>query len=249
MFNCIKRNQHSTPRAIPPERWQALVAARPALARLDPDTQTTLQALAARILAAKNFVGGAGFEPELDDCLTVALLAALPVLELDLDWYRDFETFILYPGEFLADFEEIDEAGVVHSGRDLRAGEAWHRGPVVLSLEDIAESGLGRGYNVVVHELAHQMDQRNGDASGFPPLHSAMDTAEWTRAFDAGFVRLNAQLNAGDEPWLDPYGAEHPAEFFAVCCEYFFDVPNHLAELNPPIYGQLVRFFRRNPVS
>lgn len=234
---------------ISPKRWQKLISARPALNRLAPEAQTRLQVLAARILADKDFVGGAGFEPEPNDRLTVSLLAALPVLELDLDWYRDFETFILYPGAFVADVKEIDEAGVMHSGRDLRAGEAWRRGPVVLSLKDIAASGLGNGYNVVVHELAHQMDQRNGKANGFPVLHRGMSQAEWTRAFSTGFERLKAQLEAGEKPWLDPYGAENPAEFFAVCCEYFFDVPAHLAEADPPIYGQLARFFRQDPLG
>jgi len=35
---------------------------------------------------------------------------------------------IVYPDEFLVPYEEEDEAGVVHSGRDLRSGEAWERG-------------------------------------------------------------------------------------------------------------------------
>lgn len=250
MFDWLK-NKHSHARrprrALPPERWQALIAARPALARLDTAAQTKLETLAAALLNRKRFVGGGEFEPQLDDCAIIALLAALPVLELGLEWYRGFETFILYPGEFLADYEEVDEAGVIHSGHDLRAGEAWHRGPVVLSLEDITESGMGHGYNVVVHELAHQIDQLNGEANGFPPLHGDMNAAGWTRAFSAGFKRLNAQLETGQEPWLDPYGAEHPAEFFAVCCEYFFDAPAPLAESAPDIYTQLKAFFRQHP--
>lgn len=252
MFNWLKRNHRDsqlTRRAIPPERWQALIASRPALIRRDAESRDKLQNLATRILSEKHFVGGGDFLPDADACMTVALLAAQPLLELDLKWYRNFETFILYPGEFLADFEEMDEAGVMHTGRDLRAGEAWHRGPVVLSLEDIAESGLGHGYNVVVHELAHQIDQLNGEANGFPPLHRDMDTSEWTRAFNTGFERLTAEVEAGEEPWLDPYGAEHPAEFFAVCCEYFFDAPAHLAASATDIYAQLAMFFRQRPAA
>ena len=63
-----------------------------------------------------------------------------------------------------------------------------------------------------------------------PPLHSGMRLAEWTAAFDGAYERLLEQLERGEEPWLDPYAAEDPAEFFAVCSEMFFDVPERFAE-------------------
>jgi len=216
----------------------------PALQHLGQDERALLQARSAEILRSKAFQGAGGFEPQADDCLAVAVLAALPVLHLGSDWYRDFHTFILYPAEFLADIEEIDEDGLVHSGRDLRSGEAWARGPVVLAMNDVWDSAQGEGFNVVVHELAHQIDQCNGEANGFPPLHADMDPAAWTRAFSAGYERLQQDLELGREPTIDPYGAESPAEFFAVACEFFFDVPDWLAEQYPEIHAQLARLFR-----
>jgi len=216
----------------------------PALQDLDADERTLLKTRCTEILQAKSFQGAGGFEPRDADRLAVALLAALPVLHLGLDWYRDFHTFILYPAEFIADIEEIDEDGLVHSGRDLRSGEAWARGPVVLAMNDVWESGQGEGFNVVVHELAHQLDQCNGEANGFPPLHAGMDAAAWTDAFSTGYERLLTELEQGLEPSIDPYGAESPAEFFAVACEFFFDVPDWLAEHYPDVHAQLARFFR-----
>ena len=216
----------------------------PALQELAAEERALLKTRCTQIVQAKAFQGAGGFEPQAEDRLAVALLAALPVLHLGLDWYRDFHTFILYPAEFIADIEEVDEDGLVHSGRDLRSGEAWARGPVVLAMNDVWDSGRGEGFNVVVHELAHQLDQRNGEANGFPPLHAGMDPTAWTRAFSAGYERLQRDLERGREPTIDPYGAESPAEFFAVACEFFFDVPDWLAEHHPEIHDQLGRFFR-----
>ncbi len=215
----------------------------PALHHLDHKQRVLLKTRCREILNTKSFQGAGDFAPQDDDCLAVALLAALPVLHLGLDGYRDFHTFILYPAPFIADIEEVDEDGLVHSGRDLRSGEAWARGPVVLAMNDVWDSGQGEGFNVVVHELAHQLDQLNGEANGFPPLHAGMDAGAWTRAFSAGFERLLTELEQGLEPSIDPYGAESPAEFFAVACEFYFDVPDWLAENHSQIHAQLAKFF------
>ncbi|TVS13973.1 MAG: zinc-dependent peptidase [Wenzhouxiangella sp.] len=237
--------------AEPPDRalFDCLLRDFPALDRLDGRQRDLLYQRCGEILQTKSFQGADDFEPEPGDCLAVAMLAALPVLHTGLDWYRDFHTFILYPAEFLTDYEEVDEDGLVHSGRDLRAGEAWALGPVVLAMSDVRDSGQGEGFNVVVHELAHQIDQRNGETNGFPPLPKGMDPAEWTRIFSAGYQRLHDELNQGREPGLDPYAAESPAEFFAVACEFFFDVPEWLAEHHPELHGQLARFFRFEPIA
>lgn len=199
---------------------------------------------AAAILGSKAFIGAQGFEPSREDCLAVALLAAQPVLELGLDWYRGFHTFILYPGEFVAELEEIDEYGLLHSGEEVRSGEAWAHGPVVLALDEVRASGQGDGYNVVAHELAHQIDQLNGDMDGFPPLHRQMNPERWTEVFSQAWERLNRQLDAEQEPDLDPYAAESPAEFFAVATELYFDVPAWLAERHPALHEQLDAFYR-----
>lgn len=230
--------------ALAPAQFARVLGHFPALQALSPEHQALLQQRCGELLQSKDFFGADGFEPQAEDCLAVAMLAALPVLHLGLDWYRDFHTFILYPAEFLAEVEELDEDGLVHSGRDLRAGEAWAHGPVVLAMPDVWESGQGAGYNVVVHELAHQLDQRNGEANGFPPLHAEMNPAAWTQAFSAGYQRLLDELEQGREPSIDPYGAESPAEFFAVACEFYFDVPDWLAEHYPEVHAQLARFFR-----
>ena len=232
-----------------PARFGAIVEAFPALGGFGREDHDRLLRLSAEILAGKTFTGAGGLEPDYDQCLTVATLAALPVLNLGLEQYREFETFILYRDEFMAETEETDEAGVVHRGRDLRAGEAWHRGPVVLALSDVARSGQGQGFNVVVHELAHQLDQLNGEADGFPPLPQAIESQRWTRTFKRAYERLDEELARGEEPFIDPYAAENPAEFFAVASEFFFDVPGWLKDVEPELYALLHAFYRQDPAA
>ncbi|NBB91916.1 MAG: hypothetical protein GVY32_01965, partial [Gammaproteobacteria bacterium] len=131
---------------------------------------------------------------------------------------------------------------VVSHGRDLRAGEAWARGPVVLSMADVMDSAQGQGFDVVVHELAHQIDQLNGDMDGFPPLHPGMDPSDWTRTFSDAFQRINTALDRDEEPPIDPYAAESPAEYFAVTSEYYFDAPEWLERHEPQVF-ELLRVF------
>ena len=235
--------------ALTPSRDEVrgLCARTPCLAGLDTVERDRLARLAGWILADKTFHGAGGLQPEWQDCLPVALHAALPLLARDPDWYRHFRTFILYRDEFEVEIEETDEAGIVHRGRDRRAGEAWYRGPVVLSLADVAASGHGEGYDVVIHELAHQIDQLSGDADGGPPLPRGIDPGDWRRTFTAAYRRLHAALDAGIEPFMDPYAAESAAEYFAVAVEYFFDAPRELRRHEAGVYRLLAALFAQDP--
>lgn len=222
----------------------AIVRHFPILAAIEAGPAERLRQRTGEILASKTFLGAGGLEPGYEDCLVVALLAARPILNLGIECYEDFHTFILYPDEFIAEEEFEDEAGVVSRGRDLRAGEAWARGPVVLSMADVMDSAQGQGFDVVAHELAHQIDQLNGDMDGFPPLPGSIDTDEWTRTFSEAFDRLNDSLDRDEEPAIDPYAAESPAEYFAVTSEYYFDAPQWLARHEPRVFGLLQAFYR-----
>ena len=48
---------------------------------------------------------------------------------------------------------------------------------------------------------------------------------------------------------IDPYGAESPAEFFAVVTEAFFLAPALLRERHAELYGLLRGFYRQDPAS
>lgn len=131
------------------------------------------------------------------------------------------------------------------------SGESWSRGPVILSWDDITSdmAPLHPGHNVVVHEFAHKLDMLNGSANGMPPLHRDMLREQWSKNFSQAFEHLRHRLDHHHRPGINAYGANNPAEFFAVVSEYFFTDPQKLHHLSSAVYDQLVLFYRQNPAS
>jgi Mlc titration factor MtfA (ptsG expression regulator) len=250
MLKAWRRRRVLSRESIPDESWRTTLAGAPALARLPVESQRRLRELALLFMHEKSFEAARGLQ--LDDLkrLRIAALACWPILELGLDAYRGFASIVVHPDEFVVrDREYEDEDGVVHIGDDVLSGEAFEQGPIVLAWSDIEQSGRGEGYNVVVHECAHKLDMLSGEANGVPPLHGAMRVPEWVAAFDAAHEELEEQLARGEEPWLDPYAAQDPAEFFAVCAELFFDTPEDLRAEYPAVYEQLEQFFKQSPAA
>lgn len=218
--------------------------------RVDDVALERLRELAILFLHEKRIEPAGGLELDEAMRLRIAALACLPILELGLDWYEGFVSVVVHPAEFVVpNREEVDEAGVVHSGDDVLSGECWERGPLVLAWADIVESGRGEGFNVVAHEFAHKLDGLDGSMNGQPPLHRGMAPDEWAAVMQAAYDDLCARLDRGQPPWLDEYAAESPAEFFAVCSEMFFDVPDELAAEQPAVYAQLAAFYRQQPAG
>jgi hypothetical protein len=225
----------------------------------EPD-RARLRELSTIFLAEKSFdpVGGVELNEELE--ISIAAQACLPLLGLDIDWYSDWSTIIVMPREYDVQKRDIDEAGVVHEYEDEFSGEAFDLGPVALSRVDVEASGWGDGYNVVIHEMAHKLDGRDGVYDGCPPLHRGMDYEAWRDAFRGAYEGLRASLErpsprrkrmprAKRGPRIDSYAAESPDEFFAVVCEYFYEKPALLRSEYPEVFRQLVLFFRRDPTE
>ena len=233
---------------IPPAQWQAALGDWSVYQRCDAAQRAHLHELAQRLLLRKHLVAVNG--AELDDLLRlrIAGMAVVPILGLGLDWYDRWQTLILYEGPFVAEHSWEDEYGIVHHEVSERSGEAWERGPVVLSLDDVWHSGRGDGYNVVIHELAHTLDMRDGRANGAPPLHPGMDAAAWKRDMQAAWDDLARRAEHGEPLPVDEYALEDPAEFFAVLSETFFEQPEPLRAAWPAVYRQLAQFYRQTPI-
>jgi Mlc titration factor MtfA (ptsG expression regulator) len=250
MFRRWRRRRILERHSIPDEHWAATLKAVPALARLTAEQRDRLRELTLLFLHEKHFEAARGMALDEAKCVRIAALACLPILELGLDAYRLFKSVVVHPDEFVVrDRTYEDEDGVVHTGDDVLSGEAHEQGPVVLAWSEVEESGRGEGFNVVVHEFVHKLDMLGGEADGVPPLHGDMRVPEWVAAFDAAYDDLCQQLDRGEEPWLDPYAAEDPSEFFAVCAEMFFDVPRELRVEYPDVYEQLKRYFKQDPAE
>jgi len=236
--------------SIPDVHWDAALEAVPVLRMLDDGERARLRDLSLLLLREKRLEPAGGLALDESMRVRIAALACLPILELGLDCYDGFASVIVYPDEFVVPGrEEVDEAGVVHVGDDVLSGESREFGPVILAWEDVEASGQGEGYNVVAHEFAHKLDLLDGAVNGLPPLHRDMRVSEWTDVFQAAYDELVEQLERGEEPWIDPYAAENPGEFFAVCTELFFDVPLDLQIAYPALYRQLAAYYRQDPAA
>jgi len=62
------------------------------------------------------------------------------------------------------------------------------------------------------------------------------------------FAALRVADETGIPTVLDTYGAENPAEFFAVVTEAFFERPSALHAEHPELYAEFARFFRQDPI-
>ena len=234
--------------ALDEAAWQAVMGLA-VFDGLDAAERVRLRELAVRLLADKAFSGAGGIEVDDGMATAIAAFAVLPVLNIGYDWYEGWREIVVYAGEFIYDGEQMDEAGVVHHVRHVRSGEAMRGGPMVLSWEDVEHSGQGDGFNVVIHEFAHKLDMKNGNANGRPPLHSGIAPADWARDFQSAYDDLCRRADGGAETSIDPYAMESPAEFFAVLSEYFFEAPDLLQQAYPEVYRLLTRFFRQDPLA
>ena len=148
--------------------WEHALAI-PVLANLSAQEQQELVQMAARFLQQKRLVALQGLELTPLQNARIALLFCLPVLELGIEWLDGFHEVLIYPAPFVVDDEWEDDIGLVHNQRIVQSGQSWQQGPIILNWLDIQDSFDASGFNLIVHEVAHKLDMRNGDrASGVP---------------------------------------------------------------------------------
>jgi hypothetical protein len=207
--------------------------------------------MAALFLSQKEFAGAAGQVVTDEIAVAIAAQACLPVLNLGLDWYDGFVGIVVHPDEVVARREVTDDDGVVHAYDEALSGEAMPGGPVMLSWPDVLAAGDDDElpYNVVIHEFAHVLDMRDGEADGVPPMTDSQDRKAWLAALEEAYGAHCDDVDAGLDGVVDPYGAEGPEEFFAVSSESFFVQPRHLLLHWPRWYAALATFYRQDPAA
>jgi MtfA peptidase len=255
LFRSWRRKRLVRAARIDDALWRRVIAGLPFLAGMSDDELGRLRELALLFVHEKEMHGAGGLELTDEIRLAIAVQAVLPVLNLGLDPYEGWVGVVVYPGEFRVRRRELDEDGVMHEWDDELSGEAWPGGPVLLSWEDVAlgnaapEQGGEPGYNVVIHEFAHKIDMLKGEANGYPTPHRDMDRTAWGRALESAYARFVGMVEREQETLLDPYAAEHPAEFFAVASEAFFTDPHTLKKEFGALYDQLALFYRQDPAA
>ncbi len=228
-----------------PAAWAAYLEAEVPLYRRLPMTfRPQLHGHINVLLAEKTFEGCGGLELGEEQPLVIAALAAFLLLNRKTDYFPGFRTILVYPDTFVVPATEYD-GPIQITGPDLRSGESWMRGPVVLSWGDIRRSiaDTDAGYNVVLHEFAHKLDEENPDYEGLPLLSSPEQYDSWAAVLSREYQALR---RAGSDV-LDDYGATSPAEFFAVPTEAFFQRSAEFKSRHRALYDELATYYRIDP--
>ena len=201
-------------------------------------------------LDEKRFLGVGGQEISPEVAITIAGTACMLLLNREPSYFPGFSSIVVYPDTYEAD--HVDYDGVVETRkRSRRAGESWHMGPIVLSWSNVLQGAVnaGDGYNVVLHEFAHKLDEENSGTNGQPILHAAGHYREWAEVLGREYRSFADRVSRRKNKVIDEYGLTSPAEFFAVATESFFEKAMTMQKRLPDLYEQLKKFYSVDPAS
>jgi len=253
MFGFLRRRRRRRIRERPfPEAWVAILRRNVGYYPFLPEAdRRELHGHVLVFLAEKRFEGCGGLAITDEIRVTVAAQACVLLLHRKTDCYPRPESILVYPHAYVAEGAQPGPGGLPIVGEDVRLGESWQTGAVVLAWDDVQQtvSGVHDGHNVVLHEFAHQLDQEDGSADGAPLLPSRSMYAVWARVLSEEYGRLQDDIDRHRRTLIDRYGATNPAEFFAVITEAFFEKPIPLRRRHPDLYNTLRDFYRQDPAD
>lgn len=202
---------------------------------LTPDGKAKFVNRLVDFLDTKDFIGKNGLK--INDEMRILISASAIQLTFGLGKYQlhSLNTIIIYPKRFYSD--------VVGN---LIKGGATESGIVFLSWEDFLD-----GYqfphdtvNLGLHEMAHALkidvlNGRNIDENFSFYIDDWMDLIE--SEFQA--------LRKAKKSFIRSYGKLNKEEFYAVCVEYFFEVPLQFKEKLPDVYNHLCFLLNQDPCN
>ncbi|MGF1582696.1 MAG: zinc-dependent peptidase [Gemmataceae bacterium] len=251
IFSWFKRRRRKKLLAEPfPEAWLDYIEPNvPAYAHLNDKEQTKMRNDLRILVAEKDWEGCGGLEMTDEIKVTIAAQASLLLLGLKHDYFPSVLSVLVYPDSYRSQ-GGIGQDGLFHTGTE-NLGEAWYRGPVILSWEEVRIGGTDYrdGRNVVLHEFAHQLDFADGTINGTPPLETNDMYGRWREVMTAEYEQLVHDAQTGGYTVLDYYGATNAAEFFAVTTECFFERPGEMRRGHPELYALLSDYYHQDPAS
>lgn len=254
MISYFKRRRRERLRRQPfPDEWRHIIERNvPLFRRLPERDREELLGHVQVFLAEKYFEGCGGLELTDEIRVTIAAQACVLLLHRESDYYPRVTSILVYPSTYVAEEERSIGGGIWEEGGEVRLGHTHERMGVIVLAWDAALHGSriwGDGPNVVLHEFAHQLDFENASTDGTPALESRQQYLSWARVLGAEYDELRRADAVGEESFIDTYGAQNPAEFFAVVTEVFFERPRDLRTRHPELYAELSRFYRQDPAS
>ncbi len=251
IFRWLKRRRRAKLLATPfPEAWRPALEALPFYEGLSDDERRRLDDILRVIVDEKHWEGLAGVDLDDEKKAIIAAQAALLILNIEHDYYKRVKTILVYPTAFESPMPRHQSGGIVSEGQ-RNAGEAWYRGPVILTWDGVRQGAADPkdGHNLVYHEFAHKLDMLDGYVDGTPPLHQRENYKLWRRVMSEEYQRLQDAARRGKRSVLDRYGATNEGEFFAVATETFFEQPVQLSRKHEELYALLKDYYRQDPLE
>ena len=249
----LKRFRRKRIRQRPfPQGWLAIIEGRvPFYRKLPVLDKEELKQHILVFLAEKRFFGCGGLTITDEIKVTIAAQACVLLLHRETDYYPGLRSILVYPAAYVAKETRHLAGGIVEEGYDVRLGESWSNGSVVLSWDDIRRGAadMHDGHNVVFHEFAHQLDSTCGQGDSSAVLQQGSTFIAWARVLHKNFIKLRQDLSSNKPTLLGSYAGQDPAEFFAVATEYFFERPKDLQKTYPDLYRELSNFYHQNPAE
>ena len=135
MFRFFRNRRRRRLRQTPlPERWWAMIDRNvPMVRAMSRDDRDRLGGIVRVLLDEKTFEGCAGMEVTDEVRLTIAAQAGVLLLHREGDYYPTLKTILVYPSAYLANHKQALPDGTVLESEQVRLGESWHRGALVLA--------------------------------------------------------------------------------------------------------------------
>lgn len=185
-------------------------------------------------------ITGVQVDVDITDKLMVAASGIIPIFKFPEWRYTNLFEILLYPDTFNEDFETSGP------GRRIlgMVGTGYMEGKMILS-----KPALHHGFdnekdkrNTAIHEFIHLIDKMDGEIDGIPTL--LIERPYILPWLDLMNHKMDEIYEENSD--INPYGGKNKIEFFAVCCEYFFERPQLLQKRHPKLYNILEDIFEHD---
>jgi MtfA peptidase len=232
-----------------PAWWEAILKRNVAhYELLMPAQQRDLQDITRILISEKRWEGCNGLTVTPEMQVTVAAQAALLLLGIKHDYFQRVSSIVLYPSHFSTPNPEDDWEDDELSDTML-SGQAVYRGPVILAWDEVIRESRHPedGFNVVIHEFAHQLDFYDYEINGTPPLATQELADRWAKVMQAGYEQHVQTLRSGQETFFTQHAADDETEFFADASEAFYCRPHDLHAFDQDIFELLASYYQVDP--
>jgi Mlc titration factor MtfA (ptsG expression regulator) len=251
LFSWLRARRRGKLLAEPFPAWWLAILERNVghYALLSVSEQARLRDVTRILIAEKRWLGRGGIFVSEEMKVTIAAQAGLLLLGADHGYFGRVRDVVVFPADFRTPVASDDWEDDGLSETPL-AGQAVERGPVLLAWDQALAEGRDpdAGYNVIIHEFAHQLDFLDGASQGVPVLHDRDLETRWHDVMSTCYEDHRRALREGtSNGFFTAHAADNESEFFADATESFFCRPHDLQHLLPELYQLLAAYYQVDP--